>query len=449
MTQPNDTRALYQQWLEIPPERMPPNHYAILGLSDFESDASAIEAAAKSRAAYLHQIAAGPNRKVVQDMLGQVATARRVLLDEVKKDDYDRSLRNPKVSATPAGSSTEHASSNGSKRKSDWKYHAASAAALLLIVLCVYLYNLGGGGRKAAEARPGAVESSSSDSDEAPNETSSGSRAAAKLRSTTRKANEQPEIAATRPRPRPRPMQGGGLQLNSDKFADVLSNIEKETSEAVAEKRKEGNQAADKSSFSVEMDDAISAGEYPQQLTQLSSFPSVPAEQFESSRGWDWLDQSGGKAKVQSSDQAKEVLFHSSESSFGPNSGRAIAWSIPNGLPADARLGAAIEGIGVLVRSTDDGLQLFVRERKKGEQPKNLVVLPAKIEKLRLAFVRSQADPNQLSFFADADGKMFGGTITLKQPLPQEAKLSWLLKPSKDFADQTAEILGIVDGNAD
>jgi hypothetical protein len=58
----SDLNALYHEWLEIPAERLPPNHYALLGLSDFESDTEAIEAAAKSRSVYLHQISAGPQR---------------------------------------------------------------------------------------------------------------------------------------------------------------------------------------------------------------------------------------------------------------------------------------------------------------------------------------------------------------------------------------------------
>ena len=66
MADPTDLNSLYQEWLEIPAERLPPNHYALLGLDDFESDKHVIEAAAKSRSAYLHQIAAGPQRKIVQ-----------------------------------------------------------------------------------------------------------------------------------------------------------------------------------------------------------------------------------------------------------------------------------------------------------------------------------------------------------------------------------------------
>ena len=187
---PNDNESLfelYQQWLEIPAERLPPNHYALLGIEDFESDLSVIDNAAKQRGAYLHQIAAGPKRKVVQAMLGQVANARRTLLDQDSKNAYDDSLRHPQpVSQTPqpssnktsvpaaktnqspsAGRSTtpplspdkpaapknSKASSTRPRKKNNgaWKFHAISAGVLLGIVGIVWLVNMGGGGRRAAQ----------------------------------------------------------------------------------------------------------------------------------------------------------------------------------------------------------------------------------------------------------------------------------------------------------
>jgi hypothetical protein len=38
----------YHKWLAIPPEEQPPNHYRLLGLPQFESDADVIEGAAET-----------------------------------------------------------------------------------------------------------------------------------------------------------------------------------------------------------------------------------------------------------------------------------------------------------------------------------------------------------------------------------------------------------------
>ena len=83
----------YWEWLEIPPEDQPPNFYRLLGLNDFEDDLAAIDAAAKQTTAYLHPMAAGPNRESVQKLLSEVAKARRTLLGSEAKQAYDQSLQ--------------------------------------------------------------------------------------------------------------------------------------------------------------------------------------------------------------------------------------------------------------------------------------------------------------------------------------------------------------------
>lgn len=83
----------YQKWLKIPAEELPPNHYALLGLPKFETELAKIDEASMRRSGYLHQMASGPNRPIVQKLLGEIATARRVLLNEATKRDYDASLR--------------------------------------------------------------------------------------------------------------------------------------------------------------------------------------------------------------------------------------------------------------------------------------------------------------------------------------------------------------------
>ena len=91
----SDSTELYERWLEIPSDFCPPNHYVLLGVDEFTDDESAIDAAAKKRTAYLHQIAAGPNRKEIQQLLGEVAVARRTLLDASSRSEYDEWLSTP------------------------------------------------------------------------------------------------------------------------------------------------------------------------------------------------------------------------------------------------------------------------------------------------------------------------------------------------------------------
>ena len=61
-------------------EDQPSSYYRLLGLEDFEDDLAVIDAAAKKTTAYLHPVAAGPNRDSVQKLLSEVAKVRRTLL---------------------------------------------------------------------------------------------------------------------------------------------------------------------------------------------------------------------------------------------------------------------------------------------------------------------------------------------------------------------------------
>ena len=70
----------------------PPTHYQLFGIDDFESDQQLIEKSAKERTAHLHQIAAGPQRKIVQKLLNEIAVARRTLLSTEAKAAYDEQL---------------------------------------------------------------------------------------------------------------------------------------------------------------------------------------------------------------------------------------------------------------------------------------------------------------------------------------------------------------------
>ena len=251
---------LYQSWLGIPAERLPPNHYALLGLDDFESDVLTIEQAAKQRGAYLHQIAAGPQRKAVQKLLGQVALAKRTLLDDLAKTGYDESLRNPlptvsknavanglpaaprdvtpKSSISPQQADSQKRSAAGKsasmttaasfaeqrrkkKKANVWKFHAISAGVLLSIVAVVWLVYGGGGGRRAAQVgdvqsatqkRPPTVSSESKSKNNRPNNVvaKQSPKPKGKVRANAT-ASKQPAATSTAPRNR-KPKRGAAIQ---------------------------------------------------------------------------------------------------------------------------------------------------------------------------------------------------------------------------------------------
>ncbi|MGH7136958.1 MAG: hypothetical protein ACREHD_14555, partial [Pirellulales bacterium] len=93
----------YRKWLGIPTAEQPPNHYRLLGIGLFEDDSDTIANAADRQMAHIRTFQAGPHSAVSQKLLNELAAARLALLDEKKKADYDRQLRdNQAESATAA-----------------------------------------------------------------------------------------------------------------------------------------------------------------------------------------------------------------------------------------------------------------------------------------------------------------------------------------------------------
>ncbi len=91
----------YYLWLGIPPQEQPPNHYRLLGIAAFESNASVIDSAASRQSTYLHSVAAGPQRQASQKLLTEIAGARRTLLNAESKQVYDAELKTRIESAAP------------------------------------------------------------------------------------------------------------------------------------------------------------------------------------------------------------------------------------------------------------------------------------------------------------------------------------------------------------
>ncbi|MEW6357589.1 MAG: hypothetical protein AB1696_14755 [Planctomycetota bacterium] len=83
----------YTEWLGIPGDQRPPNHYQLLGVQPFEANKEAIEKAARERAAVLKTYEIGKYSAQSQVLLTEIARARADLLNPKRKDEYDRRLR--------------------------------------------------------------------------------------------------------------------------------------------------------------------------------------------------------------------------------------------------------------------------------------------------------------------------------------------------------------------
>src|SRR5262245_49438 len=88
----------YQEWLQIPPQEQPADHYRLLGLTKFERDGSKIAAAADERMSRVRSFQLGPHGELSQRILNELATAKTVLLDGKARAAYDAVLR----TATPS-----------------------------------------------------------------------------------------------------------------------------------------------------------------------------------------------------------------------------------------------------------------------------------------------------------------------------------------------------------
>ena len=92
----------YYQWLAIPPRDRPPNHYRLLGVELFESNADVIATAADERMAHVRSFQTGKHSALSQKLLNEIAAAKVCLLNPAKKEAYDRQLRPQSVAPPPA-----------------------------------------------------------------------------------------------------------------------------------------------------------------------------------------------------------------------------------------------------------------------------------------------------------------------------------------------------------
>ena len=83
----------YRKWLGIPPAEQPPNHYRLLGIGLFESDAEVISSAADRQMFHVRNFQSGGFAEIAQFILNELAAARALLARSAARAQYDQWLR--------------------------------------------------------------------------------------------------------------------------------------------------------------------------------------------------------------------------------------------------------------------------------------------------------------------------------------------------------------------
>ena len=92
----------YRVWLGIPANKLPADHYSLLGLETYESDADVIESAADKVMAFVKTFQNGKYSQQSQQLLNEIAAARVCLLNEKTKAEYDAQLRAKEPQSSPS-----------------------------------------------------------------------------------------------------------------------------------------------------------------------------------------------------------------------------------------------------------------------------------------------------------------------------------------------------------
>ncbi|REJ67803.1 MAG: hypothetical protein DWQ31_10510 [Planctomycetota bacterium] len=79
----------YHKWLGIPPHERPLTLYRLLGLGEGEADPDVIDAAADRMMQFLRSQSGGQHTELAEKVLGEIASARLVLLDPEKRRRYE------------------------------------------------------------------------------------------------------------------------------------------------------------------------------------------------------------------------------------------------------------------------------------------------------------------------------------------------------------------------
>ena len=92
----------YCDWLGIPPDEQPPDHYRLLGIARFENNPEAIHKAADEKMAHVRRFQTGPRGHYTQDLLNNLSAAKLTLLDEGTRNAYESAIREQQAASVPA-----------------------------------------------------------------------------------------------------------------------------------------------------------------------------------------------------------------------------------------------------------------------------------------------------------------------------------------------------------
>lgn len=97
MSKPQETSQAaefnpYRVWLGIPLNKLPADHYSLLGLEKYESDDDVIAAAADRVMVFVKTFQTGKYSEQSQQILNEIAAARICLLNKSAKTEYDKTL---------------------------------------------------------------------------------------------------------------------------------------------------------------------------------------------------------------------------------------------------------------------------------------------------------------------------------------------------------------------
>jgi hypothetical protein len=91
----------YHEWLGIPPEEQPPNHYRLLGIKLYEASQDVIANAADRQMIFVRQFQIGKHQEESQRLLNEIAAAKICLLNPTSKAIYDEGLWGDLVAQPP------------------------------------------------------------------------------------------------------------------------------------------------------------------------------------------------------------------------------------------------------------------------------------------------------------------------------------------------------------
>lgn len=455
MAQEESHDAFYRDWLEIPSDRLPPNHYALLGIADFESDVSVIEEAAKSRGAYLHQIASGPQRKIVQQLLGEVAIAKRTLTDNDQKAEYDRSLRLAHSSPAESQQTAERrgaTTSPGPRRRTarDWKYHLISGAVLFGVVGVIWFVNRNSGGRRAADVNLQGT-TPSTDRQVQSGSTDSPKTSSRRAPPTLPTANRDSSDVSSRRSPSPASSQGGrrsglGSGLGSEfqnKFGSVLTDIsEQDDSEASTGRPKEFTpmgglsvRKLDRKPSKQVKPDELRAGSY-ESIVNFESFGDV----FELAKANGRMQLQADRLVVKPREQNRRFKLPARDLKVAKGEAIKLVSSLSSSFPIESRVAIAIDGVEVGWKPTKAGVDLFIRDREAAAEEKIGSLNGIKGGADTVLWVgRSVEDPNEIRFFLQAgkdkkEKRLSGSLVALN--VPPEAPLAIVVSAGRTAGEK-------------